>query len=653
MVGAFGNIFDESHDITDNPIGGVSSSSPLRPILQVLPLTLSLLWHPLSPSLLLQFLTHPVCPIRRRISSRLAETVAGYPGIGSPAWIETIEKVLADEKEKFGVDDKQIAELRDKIAFWVNPHRYDPETGAPVSKLVDRCSKLMVWLEVLAGVTEDPSSAALATSAHTEVREAIAALKLLSDQGVKQMTRRQVEKLIEQVSIFGCAIPDKHAECGHLPVTDTVSAFIKPVDDVFWWDLSAPPMPISPPWFDEEVRALEQQGAHFQEIAGQLDYLAAVWRRPVMAASKRLVLFLHDDDESVHPLWLELRTVFTNWEIIDAETQIQASASLGWLGSYGDKIAQRRLLQPRRWWRLKKTEHLGRRKHESYSSIEKFINSPYQWVLQYKADLRTSPLLTLTLDNRFKGTLAHRIIETFFINNPGWYTMSDGAVRTWFNKFLPALLEQEGALFLDSGKLVEKEQFVETARKALTSLVTHIREAKIKDVQMELYSAVKFQKADLIGYIDMMLTDKKGKDIILDTKWSGEKYRADDLRNNTHLQLAIYAYLRKTITKSKDWPKQAYFIIDSANMIAQDNSVFPSALIHAPDSKEDTSDLWRKMKKTWRWRRQQLDQGLVEITVTGTEPSPESCAPEEGLQVEPYNDNFNYFCVLTGWETDI
>jgi hypothetical protein len=262
MAGGFGHLLDECFETIGSPILGISTNSPLRPIPQVLSLVLSLVRQPLSPLVLLQFLTHPVCPIRRRISARLAKTVAEHPGIGGPAWIETIEQAMSDERGKFGVSDERVADIRRDIDFWLNSPWYEPEAGAFVSALIERCAKLMVWLGLLAGVTEDSSSAVLAGSAHSEATEAITALQVLEGQGITRISRRQVEKLIDEVSIFGSAIPDRPAECGHLPFTDSPAAFIEPVDMVFWCDFSEPTLPMSPPWFEEEINALTKQGVH-------------------------------------------------------------------------------------------------------------------------------------------------------------------------------------------------------------------------------------------------------------------------------------------------------------------------------------------------------------------------------------------------------
>ena len=67
---------------------------------------------------------------------------------------------------------------------------------------------------------------------------------------------------------------------------------------------------------------------------------------------------------------------------------------------------------------------------------------------------------------------------------------------------------------------------------------------------------------------------------------------------------------------------------------------------------ETTADLWRRFEATWRWRRKQMDTGLVEVTVTGTEPNAASAPPEDVMPIEDVNDRFSEYGVLTGWGGD-
>jgi hypothetical protein len=251
-----------------------------------------------------------------------------------------------------------------------------------------------------------------------------------------------------------------------------------------------------------------------------------------------------------------------------------------------------------------------------------------------------------------KGSLVHRLIEIFFTENTNWARLDEKQIRQWLKGNIPVLLEQEGAVLLGPGQSVEREAFIRTAQRALPALVAALKAAGVKSVAVESRESGKFIGGRLNGYLDMLLTGAGGREIVLDIKWGGYRYRMADLKKNLHLQLAIYAYLRKQRTKSTDWPPQAYFIIEDARILAQDDEAFPAAALYPADSGETTKDLWKRFEATWKWRRTQLDKGRVEVPVEGTEPDGNSNPPANGLAFEDDYNRFNDYPVLTGWGED-
>ena len=56
-------------------------------------------------------------------------------------------------------------------------------------------------------------------------------------------------------------------------------------------------------------------------------------------------------------------------------------------------------------------------------------------------------------------------------------------------------------------------------------------------------------------------------------------------------------------------------------------------------------------RKIWP-RRQQIENGLIEVPITGTEPDEDSAPGELGLETPETFDRFDDYTVLTGWEDD-
>jgi hypothetical protein len=289
---------------------------------------------------------------------------------------------------------------------------------------------------------------------------------------------------------------------------------------------------------------------------------------------------------------------------------------------------------------------------ESYSSLDVFIKSPYQWVLKYKAKLKEGSFAALPTGNLLKGSLVHRLIEDFFRENNKWIAMTDQNIIQWLNIRIPLLLEQEGALLLVPGQTVEKEAFIETSKRAIVALVSNLKGAGIKKIDVESFGKCDFVGGELGGFIDMLLVDKKKREIVLDVKWGGAKYRTNDLRDNMQIQLATYAFIRKQITKSATWPPQAFFVIENAQILAQTKDAFPSAILCSSNNDETTKDLWNRVEETWKWRRNQINKGMIEVTIEAAESDDASMPPENGLTLEDHYDYFNDFAILTGWGED-
>jgi len=119
IAGKSGLEFDEALISVDEPRCGFQKPSNWRPVLQIVPLALGLIWEPLDPAVLLQFLTHPVGPLPLRVRRRLASVVSEHPGIGGTSWQKALSKIMESEKEKRGADEDQLKALNEEISYWL------------------------------------------------------------------------------------------------------------------------------------------------------------------------------------------------------------------------------------------------------------------------------------------------------------------------------------------------------------------------------------------------------------------------------------------------------------------------------------------------------------------------------------------------------
>jgi RecB family exonuclease len=637
-----GIIVDNAFERVGLPRAGFVHYSRFRAVTQVLKLALSLVWRPVSPHLLLQFLIHPVGPLRRGVRNELAAAVAEQPGIGGRAWhaaLVRIETRLAEQS----ADRSDVESLREAIATWLTCERFDPGLGAPIDALATRAR---LCARYFAARLNDPDGETERTLYGAALAQADAlgrALQALSEQGQSRVARIELDRLIDEVSA-AAPNPNVFAQARHACAAVHPATVTQPFRRVFWWDLTAPTEEIGYPWSRKELVVLRAGGVALPPVVDVLKRRTREWLQPILLARDQLMFVVHDSEEGYHPLWTQLENLFDDI----SEVRIDAALLDGAAQSCGlptRQLQQRRLPAPRRWWQLPDDAVVARRDVESYSSLAKLFDYPHGYVLRYPARLNAGRAMELVGDNRLYGNLAHALFERFFDDNALWQMLAPADIREWFAATLPLLLEAEGALLLEPGRGVDKQQLETTLERALQALLEHLRAADIGAVRPEFYAEADFQSIRLSGEIDLLLTDSTGREIVLDVKWGGEQYRAKELASNRHLQLATYAFLRRTPGRT---PYQAFFIVESGHVLAPDASVFPDAVTHG--SSHGVTELWKRIAASYDWRWKQLAAGRIEVNVAATMDSPEASVPPRRVlapATEP--DNFDDYVHLVGW----
>ncbi|MEP6389211.1 MAG: PD-(D/E)XK nuclease family protein [Halioglobus sp.] len=640
-----GELLDDTLESIHSPRLGFNSLSPWRPVFQVLPLACELLWEPLNPTALFQFLSHSVGPIPRRIREKLAQTVANTPGIGSEDWENTIAQCLEDE------DEAKRSKLKDNLLYWLESPRFSPAAGVDSQTLSHRAQRVADWLQGAKEASDDAALKSLYNIALNQALEFVNAIERLRVHGREQLTQDNVRRLIEDVRGTGASVTDRSAEVipGQARVlrADHAGAFATPIDNVIWWDCQASDRVHRWPWSRTERAALADNGVRLHAEDAQLDWLGRAWLRPILCAKGRFTLVLHDDAERHHPVWDQIDSLTKGLPAL----QISASNTAADLGVSSNSLDARALPAKVRWWHLSESLVLPKRDAESFSSLDSYIHSPYQWLLRYAARVRPGSLASVNDGNLLKGSLAHRCYEEFLNAHPDIASIDPRDIAGWVDDTIATLLQQEGALLLEAGRQAECERFITQVQESLTTLVEHLQAAAVVKVDMELWQEGLFAGGKLNGSIDVLATRADGREAVVDIKWGGKSYRRDALLKNSYLQLATYAQLRRN--NGADWSAAlSYFIVQDSHLLSLNHDFFPNAEIIKPEGEENTAQYWHRFEQSWHWRKEQFDQGLVEVTVAETEPTADSAPQEDALEKPEASDTFNDYKVLTGWGTN-
>lgn len=623
----------------DLPQPNFQELSAFRPTLQLLPLALSQIWDPVNVHDLLSFLAHPLCPIPSDVRKSLVQTLIVYPGIGGEPWNNSLKKIEARWEKK----DLKWREALKTVHFWLEDTRYSSVTGAPISFVLERVAALLAYFRVQLG-HEDLIEKSKFSRGYSQTQACYNALLALSDQGETHIGINKLQTIISQCTTKGAENPLRVAQARSCRKIENPGAAIDTADRVIWWQLQAPPLPKPYLWSAAELATLRANGVHLPEIADELDRNAWDWRKPILAAQNQLILVLPPARVEVHPLWLMIESLFDK----DHKPHI---VNLEKLIEHPDNtclcIERKTLPKPKRWWQISKEIMLPKRETESFSSLETFLFNPYHWVLKYQAKLVPASIVSVSDLFQLYGNLSHTLIERFF-NQPNALSLNRHRITSWFDSSFDHLMVTEGALLLMPGRRTELANFREDLLRAISELQRQLVSANVVKIESEVKLQGHFPGGSLVGYADLLVTDSVGRQAIIDMKWAGGTKYPDKLAQNRHLQLVLYGEMVRQHYGT--WPSLSYFIISQAKLIAPDREFFPNAQYITKDKEvmdEGSTELWNRFLVTWNWRRELLDQGLIEIAVDDSEISE---APSEGMVLEILNQKYNDYLSLAGWD---
>jgi hypothetical protein len=632
VAGSDAALFDGLLTANDQPRQGFREASAFRPALQVLPLALELVWEPLNFYALLQFLSHSVNPVPGFARFKLAGVVADRPGLGGAAWRDALLRIA----EHYGDKAAQVSE---SIARWVENPRYLQESGAPVSALLERVRGLEDFFRVRLA-DADPARRVAFYAGFAQCRAGAEALAGLLNQGVETLRPRQLQKLVTQATARGSENPLWVAEVGACPAVTVPGSTLDAFDRVIWWQMGMPAIPGAYPWSHSEIQQLAAAGVYLPDPAEELEHTARAWLKPLLAARQQLILVLPPKGVEVHPVWLMI-------EALVAGLPVRALESLLTEEEPGSAVVRHVPLPgKRRWWTLPDGALPPRKGRESYSSLELLLFNPYHWALKYPAALRPSRILALGHDFRLLGNLAHGLVERFF-QRPDALHLDDAAFTAWFGPAFEAIVTEEGATLLMPGRRSDLESFRLQLRQALEQLRHQLGRAGVVKVIPEMELDGQFAGGELGGYADLVLTRADGAQAVVDMKWAGNKF-TDVLKENRHLQLAIYAELLRQ--KNGAWPQVGYFVLNRGHLLMTDDDFFPEARLVRKVTEENTAQLWLRFIETWKWRREQLDAGHIEVALEEIEETDDSAFPENGLTAQVLYPGYNDYLALAGWE---
>ena len=602
------------------PHAGLGDSSAWRPPLQLLPLLLQLAWSPPPAEILLQYLTLPAGPLGR-LRRRLARLFVDRPGYDPDTWQECIDDQVADD---LAADPtRKEADRRDRIAAWLPLGRAGSGERMPLTLAIQLADQVRQYWHARLSLAEGEARELAAAG---QAAEALAAA--LRAWGEAEIGRESLHRLLELSALAGATAMHPVRQVASLNlVDDPAAARLAPAGPahLVWWDPALGPAPATPP-FTAAERALlpAAPDAAARQAQTQARLRRALY--PLLQARHGALLVVRGTAGDLLRMHLDRLLPAGYWRSFEADLLAGTLAGLPTA-----PVADLSLPPARRWWQADRALPAPRER-ESYTSLSALALTPHDYVLRYLARLSQGAIQDLPVDARLLGNLAHRLIQDWFAARP-WQGSApeEAAVATWLEERLPAAIEANALPLAAPGRRADRLAFATRLTTALTRLLEHLASAGVEEVRSESTLAAVQDGLTLEGTLDLLGRRADGHWVIVDLKWGGEAQRIAELREGRYLQLAVYDRLADDLSPG-GVADLAYFILQSATLLATSQRCFPHARVVAPDDPALTPALvWQRLRGTLAWRQAQLAAGQVEVTTNGAEPTEASIPPAGAL----------------------
>jgi hypothetical protein len=612
--------FDYSLVSLGKPATGSKQFQANPQIIQIIKLIIPCFSNDLNLQTLISFLTLSYSPIETSLSKKLAKHLAKKPGVNNEEWniilnsytgvnIENEELTSEEEKllESFktrSATDEILKDRKKQVDLFLT-------FNTPEEKGVKKGKKILRFLK-------DWAKGKGKSQSLVELKEQFTYIVQLCDDIIENFdfeneSSLKLEDMIKnfyESKNFTNYFKQEHS----IDVIDDVSLIAKPTDkEVFWLDFNSENIIKSNQFLLKEEIDFLSQIKSYNAPEKKINLQLKQWLNGIINCNNKLVLCIIDDTEKEkHPLFIRLESLFGDSvshinQIIDTPDAFSKFFQLQESLMISNKIALP-LAQP--YLEVDALKDIEKRNTESASSIEKFIEYPFDWVMQYVAKFSNNVGFDLPGENLLKGNVAHKTIELLIKAKP---TLD--FKETDIDGVFMSVIKAEAAIFLQPEKRFELSEFKYRFFKAFKNLIQIIDLNKftVEGLEYEFGKETPCVIDELLGnvtgYIDLLVKDSEGNPFIIDLKWgySDKKY-VKKIENNEAVQLAIYTAAIKERTLSNT----GYFMLNQNRFITAAKNLKGNN-IFVIDSIVDNQEVLDKIKKSLEFRWSEIKRGTLEI----------------------------------------
>lgn len=599
--------------------GKPSSGSNIKgmlPITQMLSIGLRTLASPLDIENMISWLSIPVSPIDERLRRNLKKKIIKNVGYYNEECKEEINDYI-NCKNKFELSDEEnrLSYERNKRKLVIE--NFLPSTGelgvlsndtVTFEKVKTFTEKLFSWCGKQIALIKDEMQ-----RVQIEIvrNECYAVLNILNEEKEDTFT---FLKLMDYVSTLsdGIELPFCEAQIGCRTVISNPGQINSPVKKLIWCDFYNEPVEKSMydfllPSEKEELKKVVKlwEEDKEREYNRKIKLLPFLLSEKITLVVVDKVLNENTEKPSMH---IQMEKKIENFSdfvkypnITEEYEELVENVS----------IVDNRMDENDEFLKLENASLIQWPEKESYSSLEKLVNDPVDYIFLYLAEIKPIEKIGKNSLNLTKGNVVHRVIKDLF--NSGSKTERIGTeeyIKDNFDNVFLKNVNAYGATLLLRENSIGLGTYKSQVKECVDKLAELIKKNKLHVEECEQSKeAVLTNNLKINGRLDMTLSDEHNDLVVFDFKWTNKKDNyVELLKENKSIQLELYKYLIKE-SDDRNVKAVAYVILPSVTVISTEQFIGDNAI--SVTIKEE--DLVKKIENSYHYRKSQISDGNIDI----------------------------------------
>ena len=600
--------------MSGNPVCGCEMTSTNPQITQMFLLAIQLFQRPLNVNTLLQYLFLSECPLNKQLRRRLAKVIVNEGGFCNEKVQECINTYIEKEFKADGDKTPQQFTKEQREENYITYLPFDLRNDVSALPLAEESDVINVKTlsKFLSDISSYASSKALKIAAMQPYDTRIAQLR-----SVAEMTNallNQIDTLVEgelsftKLNQWAQSLYEDgdfvlyQAQVGSRCLINSPSNMIDKAEKTIWCDFYGDISTTLSTDFlsNNEIEQLEKQGVLLWNKQHESDFMHLMMAQPIYKTTEELTIVTCAQQGATklpqHPLYLQLpcKPQDVNGDILYNNMSTKEVKPV-------DNHREEDNIEIR----FDAEKHpVSWRKVESYSALEKLLQNPFDYFMNYTLQFTDVSETDINIFLTY-GNVAHEVVETLFTADSNGATLKD-YVNNHYEEELSRALSKKGALLLLPEHHLDRERLRYRFRSCVNKLATIIQENGLTVIQCEQNEG----GIILQGYIDMLLHDKAGNDVVFDLKYVSKKKKYESvLQNNRALQLAIYKAMLMNHEQPPKAVRTAYFVMPYGILFSTDEFLGENCELITPKIQ---AELMPQLRNGYAERVKEINEGRIE-----------------------------------------